>query len=136
MEDFRNHNIVFYDGQCFLCSASVRFIAKRDKKKKIFFSSLQSNIAKCILSDQIELLKNQQSVVFWDGKICYIKSTAALQIVRKLDAAWPVLYCFVIIPRFIRDFFYDLISINRYRWFGKSECIIPIDFEIKDRLLN
>ena len=136
MEDFRNHNIVFYDGQCFLCSASVRFIAKRDKKKKIFFCSLESNTAKTILSEQIELLKDKQSVVFWDGKICYSKSKAVLQIVRKLDAAWPILYCLVIIPQFIRDFVYDLISTNRYRWFGKSECIIAIDFEIKDRLLN
>ncbi|WP_316822876.1 DUF393 domain-containing protein [Pedobacter gandavensis] len=56
----------------------------------------------------------------------YYRSTAALRILRKLNGFWPLLYALIIIPPFIRDFFYRLISRNRYRIWGKQEhCMVP-----------
>ncbi|MEY3577990.1 MAG: hypothetical protein RL394_1575, partial [Bacteroidota bacterium] len=43
-------NIVLFDGICNLCNASVRFISRHDKYGKIQFVSLQSEMAKQLLS--------------------------------------------------------------------------------------
>ena len=67
--------------------------------------------------DSIVLLKN--------GTV-YQKSDAALEITRELNGLWSWLYIFKIVPRFIRDFIYNIIARNRYRWFGKQEsCMMP-----------
>jgi predicted DCC family thiol-disulfide oxidoreductase YuxK len=35
-------------------------------------------------------------------------------------------FAFIVVPPFIRNFFYDIVSRNRYRWFGKKDaCRIP-----------
>ena len=61
-----------------------------------------------------------------DGKV-YRKSRAALQICRRLDGAWPVLYyLFAWVPATLADKVYDYIGNRRYRWFGqKDQCWIP-----------
>jgi predicted DCC family thiol-disulfide oxidoreductase YuxK len=39
---------------------------------------------------------------------------------------WKLFYVFILVPAFIRDFLYDIIAKNRYRWFGKRDvCRIP-----------
>lgn len=116
--------IIFFDGVCNLCSASVRFVIRRDKKKKFHFASLQSEFAQKKLAGMsgneiktIVLLKNGEAS---------FRSDAALEISRELIGLWPALYMLKIVPRFIRDGLYDFISRNRYRWFGKREaCWIP-----------
>jgi predicted DCC family thiol-disulfide oxidoreductase YuxK len=49
-----------------------------------------------------------------------------LRVAKKLDGLIPLLYVFLIVPKFIRDWFYDIIAKNRYRWWGKEEsCWVP-----------
>jgi predicted DCC family thiol-disulfide oxidoreductase YuxK len=39
---------------------------------------------------------------------------------------WKVSFLFLYLPEFIRNYFYDVIAKNRYKWFGKKEaCMIP-----------
>ena len=69
-----------------------------------------------------------------DNKI-YDRSRAALEIAKRMDCLWPAMYAFMIVPSFIRNFIYDWISKNRYKWFGvRSECMIPTR-EMKGRFL-
>ena len=66
----------------------------------------------------------------------YYRSSAALRIARKLKGGWKLFYAAMIIPPFIRNFFYDLVARNRYRWFGKRDiCMVP-DAGISDRFLT
>jgi predicted DCC family thiol-disulfide oxidoreductase YuxK len=70
-----------------------------------------------------------------DGKL-FQKSTAALKIASKLNNGWPLLYLFIIVPGFIRNWIYDWIARNRYAWFGKKdECMIPTP-EINSRFID
>ena len=58
-------------------------------------------------------------------------------IARVLRFPWFLAYGFIIIPPFIRDFFYKIIANNRYRWFGQKEtCRIPTPEEIARFLLE
>lgn len=118
--------IVFFDGVCNLCNRSVDFILKRDSKKIFRFVSLQSKIANDLLEMEGVYAQNMRTIILLkNGKIFY-RSSAILEIVRQLTAPWPLLYVFKLVPRFVRDGLYNLVSKNRYSWFGKRDtCRIP-----------
>ena len=60
-----------------------------------------------------------------NGKF-YEKSTAVLRIAKYLNGGYKGLYVFIIVPKFIRDWVYNFIAKNRYKWFGKKDhCMIP-----------
>lgn len=67
-----------------------------------------------------------KTFVFISAGNAYTKSDAAIRIARHFSGAWKWLVVLKIIPRPIRDFGYDIIAKNRYRWFGRKEsCMIP-----------
>lgn len=118
--------LILFDGYCNLCSSSVQFIIKRDKKKQYFFASLQSDLGKQIIQHfQLDFSKTE-SVLLYNNNKLYSQSTAALLIAKNLSDFWPIFYSFIIIPPFIRNFIYQIIAKNRYHWFGQKEaCWIP-----------
>lgn len=126
MNEDRDHAVIFFDGVCNLCNHSVQFIIKRDHKDYFRFAALQSDIAKQKLSDFDLKAENLKTIILLeDGKV-YLRSTAALRIAKHLSGGWPILFGFIIIPAFIRDFVYQLIASNRYRIWGKTEsCMVP-----------
>lgn len=76
--------------------------------------------------DSIILIKNDQ---------VFIKSAAVLEIIKDLPIGWRVFRIGIILPKFIRDYLYDLIAKHRYRIFGKKdECPIPSE-DVQDRFL-
>jgi len=127
--------ILFFDGICNLCNASVRFVIKRDKEKQFLFASLQSDVAKNILLHKNSKI-NMDTIILLDKNKIYTKSDAALLVLKKIGFPYNILYVFNIFPKFIRDFVYDLIAKNRYKWFGKKDyCMIP-DKETAKRFID
>jgi predicted DCC family thiol-disulfide oxidoreductase YuxK len=128
--------IIFFDGICNFCNSSVNFIIKRDKKNYFKFASLQSEYAQNFLELK-NLPKNEfESIILLENNKIFQKSTAALKIAKHLNGFWKIFYILIIIPSFIRNFFYDIIAKNRYKWFGKREsCMIP-DEKVRDKFLN
>ncbi len=120
-----NKSIVLFDGYCNLCNASVRFIIKRDKKQQYVFSSLQSDAAQKVLLQYEYNIFNTDSIILIENEKVYDKSTAALRIAKNLKPFWNYAYYLIYIPKYMRDWVYDLIAKNRYQWFGKKEdCTI------------
>jgi predicted DCC family thiol-disulfide oxidoreductase YuxK len=130
------HSIILFDGVCNLCNGAVQFIIKRDNKNQFLFASLQSQEGKQILEEHnFTVNKANSFFLFENGKLFY-RSTAALKVIKKLSGLWPLLYGFIIVPKFIRDGVYNWIAQNRYRWFGrKDECMIPTP-ELNAKFLN
>jgi len=127
--------IILFDGVCNLCNSSVQFIIQRDPKTIFKFASLQSDTGKNIL-EKYQLSKDKiYSVILIINNKPYDRSRAALEIARRLSGLWPAMYMFIAVPPFIRNFVYDWISKNRYRWFGvRNECMMPTP-EMKQRFL-
>lgn len=119
--------IVLFDGVCNFCNDSVRFIIKRDQNDLFRFASLQSNLGKKLTQERnIDTSKIDSIVLIDPGKAYYLKSTAALEISKKLSGIWPVLGIFLHLPEGLRNWIYDIIAKNRYQWFGKMEaCPMP-----------
>tara|TARA_B100001769_G_scaffold151257_1_gene118583 strand:+ start:437 stop:820 length:384 start_codon:yes stop_codon:yes gene_type:complete len=116
--------IVFFDGVCNLCQGSVRYLIKHDKKGVLKFASLQGNYAKDFVNET--KIQSMQSILFFDGKMLYKKSTAVLKLSRLLGGWHQLLLLGYILPRFFRDWLYNIVAMNRYRWFGKKDqCMLP-----------
>lgn len=128
--------IVLFDGVCNFCNTTVNTIIKYDKKAYIKFAPLQSVIGKELLAHhQIDLHKVDSVIFIQNGK-AYLFSTAILRIARQLDGLFPLLYVFMLVPKFIRNPLYKWIAKNRYKWFGKKEsCMIPTP-EVKERFMG
>lgn len=135
MSSYKDKSIILFDGVCNLCNSSVQFIIKRDAKNHFYFASLQSDAGQQILlQNNLENL-NFDTILLVEGNKIHDKSTAILKISKRLSGFYKLLYGFIIIPKFIRDFFYSIVSKNRYRWFGKQEsCMIPTP-ELKAKFL-
>jgi predicted DCC family thiol-disulfide oxidoreductase YuxK len=118
--------VVLFDGVCNFCGHWVQFALKRDKNQTLRFTTLQGETAKTLLPRFGINPSALTSVVFIDNEKVYTQSSAALRICKHLRGGWPLLYGFIIIPRFIRDALYNLFARNRYRWFGKKDsCMVP-----------
>jgi len=108
--------LIRYDGHCRLCSATVRWVIRNDRKKRFRFQALGDG--------------NEESytVVLEKDGIKYLRSAAVLKIAMNLRFPWPLLGIFWLVPVFIRDAVYKLVARNRRRWFGTtSTCYIPED---------
>ena len=118
--------IVLFDGVCNLCSSSVQFILKRDKKNQFLFGSMQGNYGQEVLK-KYGLPQNEfNSFMLLENDQLYTKSSGALRMLKHLGGGWSLFYSFIIVPKFIRDAVYSFIAHNRYKWFGKKEeCWLP-----------
>jgi predicted DCC family thiol-disulfide oxidoreductase YuxK len=133
--DSGHHAVVLFDGVCNFCDNTVQFVLRRDKAGYFRFAALQSEAGQALLKDHELPTEHFDTFILLENGKIYKRSSAALRLVRKLSGGWPLLYGFILIPRFIRDFFYSIIARNRYRWFGKKDaCMIPSP-EVRSRFL-
>lgn len=129
-------SIVFFDGVCNLCNASIDFIIKRDRQNQFLVGALQDGFSKEVLSKyQVKEDYLDSLVLLEEGEIFY-KSTAALKIARNLSGLWPVFYPLIFLPNWLRDPVYDFIGKNRYRWFGKKNTCRIASPEEKSKFLS
>jgi predicted DCC family thiol-disulfide oxidoreductase YuxK len=127
-----NQTILFYDGECGVCSRTVRFIFKNERSNDLFFSSLQGNFAIRFLAERgIESVSSNTVYLFENGKL-YNKSRAAMKLIPYLKRPFCILKILSVFPRFFRDFVYDRIAANR-KVFFKDVCEL-ISFD-KSRFL-
>lgn len=133
----KHKQIILFDGVCNLCNSSVQYVIKHDKNNKFMFLALQSNTAKKLLEQNDSSLLDIDSIMLYNAKKgIYSKSTAALKIANQLAFPINLLGVFLIVPKFIRDWFYNYVAKNRYKWYGKKEaCMIPTP-ELKNRFIN
>lgn len=114
----------------------VQFVIERDDKQYFKFASLQSKVAKTMLTGIDIDFEAPQSLVLLDNGIYHQQSTAALRIAKNLGGLWSWLYVFIIIPKPLRDMIYRWIAKNRYKWFGKQEsCWVPT-LDLKSRFIG
>jgi len=130
------NNILLFDGVCNLCNGAVNFIIDIDKKGVIQFASLQSAFGQELLRTHELPTQTFNSLVFVHKGKAYQKSTGVLLLAKELGGVYQLAVLLLVVPRFIRDFVYDQVAQNRYKWFGKSDsCRMPTP-ELKARFLG
>jgi predicted DCC family thiol-disulfide oxidoreductase YuxK len=133
----KHKKLILFDGVCNLCNSSVKYVIKHDNKEQFLFSALQSDVGKNILKHyKIDTSKIDSILLYTPEKGIDYKSTAALKIATALGFPQNIMAIFFIVPHFIRNWVYDFIAKNRYKWYGKKEsCMIPTK-ELKSRFLD
>ena len=127
--------IILFDGVCSFCNFWVKFAFHRNKKKDLFFMSLQDPRAKQLLESFEFNTTTLRSVVFLNQGKLYSQSSAAFEICRHLDGGWRLISLLLVIPTSVRDLLYNFVAQRRYQWFGKLDvCMVPSD-EMKSQFL-
>jgi predicted DCC family thiol-disulfide oxidoreductase YuxK len=122
----KDKHIVLFDGECNLCNTVVQFIIKHDRKKIFRFASLQSDFGQAIAAQYNLPRDNFETFIYLDDDSIYFKSAAALKVSRDLGYPYRLLYAFIVLPRFVRDAVYMMVSRNRHRLFGNNaSCMMP-----------
>ncbi len=120
------HPVILFDGVCNLCSSSVQFVIKHDKRRQFRFASLQSPFGQAVLQQFGLPATTFNSFILLENNQVYTRSTGGLKAAKKLDGIYSWLYAFIVVPPFIRNGVYNFIAGNRYRWMGKKDaCWLP-----------
>jgi predicted DCC family thiol-disulfide oxidoreductase YuxK len=129
-------DVVVFDGVCNLCSRSVQFILKHEAEPRFRFAPVQSPAGSQLLRDAGFDSADVKTFVLLSHGTVYTRSSAALRIAKSLKGPWKLLRVAWLVPRPIRDWMYDLVARNRYRWFGKTDtCMVPTP-ELRERFLH
>ena len=91
-----NHPIILYDGDCILCSRSILWIIKNDKKDIFRFCSLQ-------MVEGFNSNSDITTVILIENGKEYYKSDVTFKILENLGGLWKILVSLKLIPKFIRD---------------------------------
>lgn len=132
----KNKQLILFDGVCNLCDASVQYIIKHDKKDVFRYTALQSEVGQAIIKKfNIDTTKTDSILLYAPETDISYKSTAALKIASQLGFPRNLMSIFLVVPAFIRNWVYDYIATNRYKWYGKKEeCMIPTK-ELKSKFV-
>ncbi len=122
----QDDQVVLFDAVCKLCSAWATFLIHHDRSRRYKLASVQSEAGKRLLDwCGLPTAEYNTLVLIKEGKF-FVRSDAVIQIVSGLPFPWSLARVGRIIPRPIRDWAYDKIARNRYRWFGKYDvCLVP-----------
>lgn len=124
--------VLFFDGECGLCSGVTRWLLERDREQRLLFAPLQGETAKALLP---ETLRDPQSVVLLHGDVIHTQSEAVLQTVSLLGKGWRILLAFRLVPRFLRDGLYRMVARHRANLTPRSStCRLPVE-DLGERLL-
>jgi len=147
--------ILFFDGECGVCTRTVRFLLHRDKRRRsLRFASLQGNTARELLGAHPELA-DVDSLIWFDppdatwgrdedfgggggsgsvdagpvgvsGRV-QVRSDAVITAARYLGGVWGVLAGIAaLVPRPMRDRAYELFARIRRRIPGfRTTCRLP-----------
>jgi len=132
-----NKQLILFDGVCNLCNNAINYVIKHGTQNVFMFAPLQGETGKQIIEKfKIDTSKIDSILLYSsEDKLSY-KSTAALKIAWKLGFPRNLLAFFFIIPTFLRNWVYEFIAKNRYKWFGKKDaCMLPTK-ELQAKFLN
>ena len=118
-------NIVLFDGLCNMCNKTVLFLIKFDQKNNLHFAAQQTNAGAKIMNQYL-IKQDARSVIFIKENLVYYQSDAIIEI-AKLLSGWPrIAILAIIFPKFLRNWVYDLVANNRYKFFGmQTSCSTP-----------
>lgn len=118
--------IWLYDGMCVLCSRSVAFMLRHERKSVVRFVSLQSQEGRSLALRYHLDPDDPKSFLFLENGVPMQATEGLLALSAHLRAP----YCFIritkLFPSGLRDCVYHWLARNRYRLFGRMKtCMVP-----------
>jgi len=119
---------IFYDGDCGVCHWSVGFVARHDPTGEAFrFAPLHGEVFEETVGEDVGRDLPDSMVVQTAAGELLLRSQGAVYILRRLGPFWRFLgRLLAVVPRPIRDFFYDRFAANRKLLASKPEATCPV----------
>lgn len=128
-------DLIVFDGDCVLCSHAAQFVHRRDPDQRFKFVAIQSAYGRDLAARfGIDADVPQTNAVVIDQR-AHFKSDAAIEILAALPG-WRCVGAFRALPSGLRNWFYDRIARNRYRWFGRRPQCWAGDARLQARILD
>jgi predicted DCC family thiol-disulfide oxidoreductase YuxK len=128
--------LIVFDGACVLCSGFVRFVLRHDQAGRFRFLAAQSDLASAIYRHYGLPTDVWETNLLLAEGVLYTKSAAGIEITTRFGGIWSLMRLLRLLPRPLRDWIYDRIARNRYRWFGRQEFCGIADPAHEDRFLT
>ena len=134
----KQHDIVFYDGECGLCQGFVRFLLWQDRGRRFFYSPLLGELIKRLLDEPTRAALPDSLVLLTpDGKV-RTRSDAVLRSMELLGGIWRLCAIMArILPHALKDGVYNYIARKRRQVFGGTHYHCPlVPAEMRDRFVD
>jgi len=132
----QDKKIILFDGVCNLCESSIQLVIKHDDKDIFRFVAIQSELGQEIINYLgIDTSKTDSIILYEPGIAYYFKAEAALKIAQQMKGFYPMLTVFSFFSDGLKNWVYDYVAKNRYKWYGRKEaCMLPTP-ELKAKFL-
>ena len=130
----RDRPLFVFDGTCVLCSGGAAFVMRHDRAGRVNFASAQSELGRALYARFG--LDMDDTYLLIDGDRAYTRSDGYLRLARILGGWWRLGLAVAVVPRPLRDWLYDRVADNRYRWFGRAEHCALLTKEQRARLIG
>ncbi len=117
--------IVLYDGDCGLCNRTVAFVQARQAGPQLRFVARSSPAGQELIRRFAPEAGAGDSVVLIEAGRCWLRSTAALRLCRRLAWPWRWLAWLLVVPGPVRDAAYRAIAAHRHRLVRGGSCSLP-----------
>lgn len=132
--EFGDKPLFVFDGVCVLCSGGAGFIMKHDDEGRLAMTAAQGALGQALYR-HYGLDYDDTYLLIRDGR-AFTKSDGYLELLAVLGGWWRLLRAFGVLPERLRDWAYDLLAANRYRWFGKADYCALLTPEQRARLID
>ncbi len=128
--------VIVFDGDCALCSGSVRFVARNDPSGRFRFVAAASELGQSIYAHLGLDPEDWDSFLLLQGGRAYTRSDASLRVLAGLRRPWPwAANVLSRAPESLRDRVYRLIARKRIHWFGRPTVCAMADPKLVGRVL-
>jgi predicted DCC family thiol-disulfide oxidoreductase YuxK len=132
--------VLYYDGECGVCTRSVELVLRHDRRRTLRFASLRGEYGAALLARHPELrgvdsMLWVEPVTGSNAERVLVRSEAVLEVVRYLGGWWRVALASRVIPRALRDAGYAWFARHRGRFGRATACRVPTPAE-RSRFLD
>ena len=132
-----NTSIIIFDGDCAFCNKFIQQIVTHDNN---FFKIIDRNselFETAKIKFHLKPATSNETIYLIENNKVFEKSTAIIHILEKCGTVLSIVSILLsLIPRFIRDFFYTLISKIRRKIFKKTFCSIQYKITLQQRTIK
>ena len=117
-------DLILFDGDCAYCNGWVRWIGRRDTRRRFRSVPLTSDEG-LALRTRYNVPDAVDSIVLVKDGRAYLRSDAAWRVLAALPGWGLVATLLRLVPRFLRNWGYNLVAKNRHRLGMDDSCDLP-----------